>query len=87
MILEDLPQKTLQHLIKSVTWTTVAAESPTRLWLRRFIERLAQPRRWFMLVRKRTHRHHERLIDRRRMARNDHDSIVAHDTRPTDSSH
>ena len=87
MILEDLPQKTLHHLIKSVTWTTVEAESPTRYWLRRVIDRVVQPRRWFMRVRKLTHRRREPVIDRRPAVRIDHDSTGPPEMRPTDSSH
>jgi len=53
MLLQDLPEKTFNHLLKSVTWTSVEGTSPNKHWLRRFIRRVAQPSRWVMSVRKR----------------------------------
>ena len=53
MLLQDLPEKTFNHLVKSVTWTAVEGTYPNKHWLRRFISRVAQPSRWVMSARKR----------------------------------
>jgi hypothetical protein len=46
MLLQDLPEKTLHRLLKSVTWAEVEGASPIKHWRRRFLSRIAQPSRW-----------------------------------------
>ena len=50
MILEDLPAKTVHHLLKSVTWTEVDAALTIKNPLRRFVSRIARPDRWVVSV-------------------------------------
>jgi hypothetical protein len=40
VLLQDLPAKTLHHLLKSVTWTEVDAAFPIKNPLRRFVGRI-----------------------------------------------
>lgn len=57
MLLEDLPEKTFHHLIKSVTWTEVQGAFPVKHRLRRFFGRVAQSGNWVMNVGKRLLHH------------------------------
>jgi len=55
MLLEDLPEKALNRLLKSVTWTEVGGAFASKHWLRRLINRVTRPSRWVARVRKRRH--------------------------------
>jgi predicted component of type VI protein secretion system len=53
MLLEHLPAKAIHRLLKSVTWTEVAAAYGNKHMLRRLIARVA-PSRWVTRVRKKS---------------------------------
>jgi hypothetical protein len=57
MLLQDLPKKTLYHLLKSVTWSEVERAVPIKHRLRRFIRRVARTKSWVMRIRRRTLNH------------------------------
>lgn len=70
MFLEDLPEKTLNRLLKSVTWTEVQRVLPNKHWMRRFISRVAQSSRWITGVLEKGYSATlERMIDRLRRGR------------------
>jgi hypothetical protein len=48
MLLEDLPEKMLHRLLKSVTWTEVDRTFTRERALRRFANRVVQPSRWIV---------------------------------------
>jgi hypothetical protein len=52
MRLQDMPEKTLHRLLKSVTWTEVEGAFPIKYRLRRLINRFAQPSRRVTSARK-----------------------------------
>jgi hypothetical protein len=55
MLLEDLPEKVFNRLLKSVTWTEIQGISASKHWMRRSLARAARPSRWVARVRKMRH--------------------------------
>jgi hypothetical protein len=64
MLLQDLPAKTLHHLLKSVTWTEVDAALPIKNQLYRFVSRIARPGRWVVSVQQSHYITHGWMSDR-----------------------
>ena len=50
VLLQDLPEKTIRHLCKSITWTDVDAAVQSTKPLRRLVGRIAHPGRWVLRV-------------------------------------
>jgi hypothetical protein len=64
VLLQDLPAKTFQHLLKSVTWTEVDTTCLIKNPLRRFVSRIAKPDRWVVSVQQSYRITQGRMIDR-----------------------